>query len=59
MIFVQITTHLAIKKLTEDKRYVNYNRLLVNSMFNMKILRYKIVRVSLRKKYPRRDSNTD
>lgn len=59
MIFMQITTHLAIKKLTENKRYVNYNRLLVNSMFNMKILRYKYVRESLRKKYPHRDSNTD
>ncbi len=59
MIFVQITTHLAIKKLTEDKRYVNYNRQLVNSKFSMKIQRYYNVRVTLRKKYPRRDSNTD
>jgi len=44
MIFMQITTHLAIKKLTENKRYVNYNRLRVSSMFCMKNLRYKNVR---------------
>lgn len=49
---MQITTHLAIKKLTENKRYVNYTRLLVNSMFCMKIQRYSNVFATLRKKIP-------
>jgi len=49
---MQITTHLAMKKLTENKRYINYTLPLVNSMFYMKIQRYKNVFATLRKKIP-------
>ncbi len=47
-----MTTHLATKKLTENKGCINYTLPLVTSMFRMKILRYKNVFETLRKKIP-------